>query len=214
MAKESDPSATIDKIVEVARNMVSVEGATKLSVRRVAREARVSLGTVSYYFPSRGALVEACLDEQAEFLYRMIAQYRERLADGEQLADIIEEIARLIFNMCLANRETVRLRQLELLSTPELPAEGRATFMYATLDHTATSIAQSLGVGVPEARFIVQSMANVIVRYALFAPGDLARVTGLSDAEQARRATEEHIAMLSRMLIERHLPHPDESASH
>jgi AcrR family transcriptional regulator len=96
VAMAADRSAkggqTILTILKAAREVFVREGHAGLSMRMVAEEAGVALGNVSYYFPSKRALLEAMLREElADYVEEHIRQFESaRDSPLEILLNVVE----------------------------------------------------------------------------------------------------------------------------
>lgn len=73
-----------ETIVEAVLRVLSTGGADDLSVRKVAAEARVSVGAVQHHFPTRAALIIGAMDA-------VTARFRERLGAALATADSADE---------------------------------------------------------------------------------------------------------------------------
>lgn len=65
------------QIIDAARGIIEEQGTDKATLRNVARRARVSHGTVTYYFKTRKAMVDAALLDAGE-------DYLQRLRENHQ----------------------------------------------------------------------------------------------------------------------------------
>ncbi|MGE0409495.1 MAG: TetR/AcrR family transcriptional regulator [Amphiplicatus sp.] len=78
---------TIGAILKAARAVFVRDGHASLTMRKVAAEAGVVVGNVSYYFPSKRALLEAMLREElADYVEEHIRHFE---ADRESPLDIL-----------------------------------------------------------------------------------------------------------------------------
>lgn len=55
-------AATMDRLLDATSSILSAEGASRVSVQRVATEAGTSKGLVHYHFPDKESLLVACAD--------------------------------------------------------------------------------------------------------------------------------------------------------
>ncbi len=81
------PVTTADRLADAAISIIAHEGFDALSVRRVAREAQVSGGTVQHHFPSKVELTVAALD-------RTVQRQSVRLASVSSTGSPIERLTR------------------------------------------------------------------------------------------------------------------------
>ncbi|MFK7733555.1 MAG: GAF domain-containing protein [Pseudomonadales bacterium] len=65
-SRKSDPADVRDVILKVASTLMATEGSASFSVRKVAREAGISIGHLQHYFPDKHSLLKALLDNLAE----------------------------------------------------------------------------------------------------------------------------------------------------
>lgn len=63
--RAADSVQTHGRIVAAMRASIGETNKASMSLRAVARRAGVSLGTISYYFPTRAALLQAALEPVA-----------------------------------------------------------------------------------------------------------------------------------------------------
>jgi AcrR family transcriptional regulator len=136
-AASRPPKETARRIVEVARAVLMNKGYAQFSMRNVAAEAGMRLANVQYYFPTRGDLVRALMQDTQE---HYLAAYRECLIKAPP--DRHERFkAFLEFNLCdVANPETRRFfTQLwALLDTLEAEA-GQLLNEFYEMDIAALS---------------------------------------------------------------------------
>lgn len=83
------------EIIEAATHIFIHEGYAELTLRRVAREVNIRLSTVQHYFDSRGALLNALLEQRILFYTDSYVALKSRL-DGSA-----EEQARAILRFLL-----------------------------------------------------------------------------------------------------------------
>jgi AcrR family transcriptional regulator len=80
----SDAKKNYDRLLEVAQQVVSEQGAD-LSLREVARRAEVGLGTLYRHFPTREALLEALLSTSFETLAARASTFKASNSSDEAL---------------------------------------------------------------------------------------------------------------------------------
>lgn len=73
------PKETAQRIIEVARGVLMTKGYAQFSMRNVAAAAEMRLANVQYYFPTRGELIHALMQDTQE---RYRAAYRECLLEA------------------------------------------------------------------------------------------------------------------------------------
>ena len=75
-SRSAKGAQTINLILKAAREVFIREGHAGLTMRKVAQEAGVVVGNVSYYFPSRRELLEAMLREElVDYVEEHIRQF-------------------------------------------------------------------------------------------------------------------------------------------
>jgi AcrR family transcriptional regulator len=96
--------APVARICEVALTSFAREGAARTTVRRVARDARVSPGLVQHYFPAKADL-RAAVDEHVLALARDAFSDVAPSVDGE---DMVDEFGRRIAAFVSDHPDAVR----------------------------------------------------------------------------------------------------------
>lgn len=89
LAQDRSPKGanTISVILQATRNVFIRDGHAGLTMRKVAEEAGVVVGNVSYYFPSKRELLEAMLREElADYVEEHIKQFE---TDRDSPMDIL-----------------------------------------------------------------------------------------------------------------------------
>ena len=191
----SDSAGTVEQILAATRTLLDTRGTGAVSIRAVAKLARVSSGTVTYYFPSREALLEGCLDRHHEWLEEEIALRARQLAEGQLLVDVAADTVRSIYRHMLTRKSSLRLRRLLTLERGELLPARRAFQRSPSLD--AFARAWSDGAEELRARLVLQSITFLVTQYALLSDEESREVTGTDSTDAARALIEDHlVAML------------------
>ena len=110
---DADSARTYDTIVSAAREaMFAGEDAQiDVSMRKVAELAEVSSGTLSYYFPNKVDLLEACLDAYYERLSALTAELMAEVATARDApATFIRAAARRLYRFARSERRELSLR--------------------------------------------------------------------------------------------------------
>jgi excisionase family DNA binding protein len=76
-------------VLDAARSVLSTEGASGLTIERVAAVAGMSVGGVLYHFPTKAALVDGVVDD---FLAQFEADWTAARAAGSAAADAYVEL--------------------------------------------------------------------------------------------------------------------------
>jgi TetR/AcrR family hemagglutinin/protease transcriptional regulator len=117
-ARRLDPSERRPQLLQCAIRVFARRGLGGAHHAEIAREARVSVPTVFFYFPTREALVMAVLDEVARFLTEMTVRIHAGagpapqlvLAHAKAFADSVEthpDYARVWLDWSTAIREEI-----------------------------------------------------------------------------------------------------------
>lgn len=83
---------TIKRIITAARDIFTRDGHAGLSLRKVADQAGIAVGNLTYHFPSKRALLDAMLKEAlAEYVEAHLAQFEaDRDTPMEILLNVVE----------------------------------------------------------------------------------------------------------------------------
>jgi TetR/AcrR family hemagglutinin/protease transcriptional regulator len=84
-ARRLDPAERRPQLLQCAIRVFARRGLGGAHHAEIAREARVSVPTVFFYFPTREALVMAVLDEVARFLTEMAVTIHSGAGDAAQI---------------------------------------------------------------------------------------------------------------------------------
>ena len=84
-ARRLDPAERRPQLLQCAIRVFARRGLGGAHHAEIAREARVSVPTVFFYFPTREALVRAVLDEVARFLTEMAVTIHSGAGDAAQI---------------------------------------------------------------------------------------------------------------------------------
>jgi TetR/AcrR family transcriptional regulator, hemagglutinin/protease regulatory protein len=94
-AKRLDPSERRPQLLQCAMHVFARRGLGGARHSEIAREAKVSVPTVFFYFPTREALVKAVLDEVARFLTDMTVRIH---ASGKPAPEVVLTHAKAFAN--------------------------------------------------------------------------------------------------------------------
>jgi len=106
--------ATASRLLDAARGVFARDGSKALSMRKVAKEASVAVGTLYLYFEDKEALLSAVVDDS----FRVFAQEMSAAASGPQG---LRGIADAYWQFGLSHPDTYRLL---FVSQPPLLEEG------------------------------------------------------------------------------------------
>lgn len=140
-----------DRILAAALHIVGTEGVPALTNRRIAAEAGVSLGSVTYHFATQPDLLRAALvgfvAEETVRLRDIAESYRANGLSVEDAAAITEQVARdLAFS---AERIAPFELYIQAGRDPEL--RGAATECFAAYDDLTVTILTALDIPQPQA---------------------------------------------------------------
>lgn len=185
------PSAKhpVDRILDAVRSMSAGIGDRNLSYRTIAKHAGLSSGTVSYYFSSKAALLEAALDRYHDGLTQILRPWlRRRAPDPGGMA---RRLARYAFD----NDSDVRLRLAAWVESWGLP-EDRLVELDRWL--TLVSAAPWMSHWSPtEKRVIIQSLVWATQRFAALSERERAVVIGIEDPAEAEAFVIETLGKLA-----------------
>ena len=114
--------ATVDAIVDATARVLVRDGYDALSTNRVAKEARVSVGSLYQYFPGKEALVAAVMEQYASRMQENIAA---RLQDAGTAATAEEVATEMIRAMLAAQQSEPRLHRALVEQVPRIGALRR-----------------------------------------------------------------------------------------
>ncbi|MEU5843248.1 TetR family transcriptional regulator [Rhodococcus sp. NPDC047139] len=139
------------RIVRATLHLVGTDGVAGVTNRRIAAHAKVSLGSITYHFPTQADLLRAALehfvDEETERLAELAGQYRSQALSLTEAATLTEQVARdLAFT-------AERIAPFELYVQAGRDPELRqvAERCWRAYDTLAVSVLSALGVRHPEA---------------------------------------------------------------
>ncbi len=199
----SDSAATFDTIVGAARKLLKEEGADRLTLRKVAAAAKLSLGTVQYYFSSRDRLVETCLEEQSVMLEQHIELARAALEAGMPAEGGFAMGVRQVYVAGLENRQTHRLRMLSALSTG-LTERSPGPYLLSELSRFSELVVQHTNLSHREARLMSTSVSILVARFASYEEAELRVLLGLGEGDDQADIVGAHLEEVTRALFRMH----------
>lgn len=85
------------RIIDATLHLVGIEGIAAISNRRIASHAGVSLGSITYHFPSQADLLRTALttfaEEETERLREIAESYRAQSLSLSEAAHVVERVA-------------------------------------------------------------------------------------------------------------------------
>lgn len=172
--------ATREAILRATLTLLAEEGTGALSNRRIAAEAGVSLGSLTYHFPSQAVLLRESLllyvNEEVERLEAVAAALRAR---NPSPAEVVAEVERLIARPTGGPGPLAELElHLQAARDPDLQEASRRCF--AAYEALGADALTSLGVPHParHAGAVVALILGLgLRRLGTAATGDSAAVT-------------------------------------
>ena len=92
-------SVVVREILDAAWRLMQREGVAEVSVREVARSVGLRQQSLTYYFPTKHALLDALFADGFEDLGRVFAQ----LPDTDDSVDAVGELAVAVVEYCVAH---------------------------------------------------------------------------------------------------------------
>ncbi|WP_241387107.1 TetR/AcrR family transcriptional regulator [Rhodococcus sp. CH91] len=145
------PDDARSRIVHATLHLVGTDGVAGVTNRRIAARAGVSLGSITYHFPTQADLLRAALesfvDEETERLHELAEHYRSPALSLSEAAELTERIARdLTFTA-----ERIAPFDLYVQAGRDVALRRVAERCWNAYDALAASVLSALGVRHPEA---------------------------------------------------------------
>ncbi|MEZ4340560.1 MAG: TetR/AcrR family transcriptional regulator [Sandaracinaceae bacterium] len=203
--KRADSAHTQEAILAATTRLLRAPSAEpgSLSLRGVAAEAGVSLGTVQYYFGTKEDLFEAYLEAHYARVGAAVAPLAARFAGVSGLdasRALVEEVVRTLYRLGREERECLELRDTTRASRGGLHPRALDRWLGPLLDVGAAALATVMDASELERRLVIQSVIFVATRYALASDAHVETVTRLP-AREGRAAIEEHLVALTRRMV-------------
>jgi AcrR family transcriptional regulator len=199
--KNSDPAKTHEAIVESAVAVLETHGPTQVSLRRVAKESGLSMGTLTYYFSNRHELIEACLDVHYQHVQRGFLEFHAALTGGTVDARVIHEHVGRIIDIAFADRAFLQLRATSLGEMQRYHPTRMQAHLLPALEMATTTLADAIGAKPLDVRLAALTFNYAVARYAVLSDDELRLLVGIADLDRARAAVRDHLcAALCRTL--------------
>lgn len=154
------------RIVDATLHLVGSEGIAAITNRRIAAHAQVSLGSITYHFPSQSDLLRAALttfvEEETGRLRELAESYRSQSLSIDEAAAVTEKVAvDLAFTA-----ERIAPFELYVQAGREPDLRAAAAACWAGYDALTVAILTALGVPHPEvlAPTLVATIAGLQLR--------------------------------------------------
>jgi AcrR family transcriptional regulator len=181
MARPKDQAKRRDELVEAAGRAILKRGLAGLRIRDVAEEARLSAGSVSYYYPDlEDLLFEVHQDAVDRFYWN-----RAKAADGE--ADPVRRLVRLVEAGLPADEDDPLCRVLYETHVHAARSRTHAALMTALWDREVSLYSAALAHGRDTGKFRLRSevgdvAANAVALEDAYGLHVVGRNTSLSTA--------------------------------
>jgi AcrR family transcriptional regulator len=96
--RQARSRATVDYILEAAAQILSKDGAARLTTNRIARKAGVAIASIYQYFPNKEAIVQAVVDMQLSQEHAQLERQSASL-EGAPLFDGIRAAVQAIIDV-------------------------------------------------------------------------------------------------------------------
>lgn len=141
-----DQSGARERILRATLRLINEEGMPAVSNRRVAAEAEVALGSLTYHFPSQVDLLNESLtllvDETVERIRQLSAAIRE---SGLSIEKVAESTAVIIGQSGMVDRSLAEM-ELHLQSARQPELREASIRCFEAYDDLATATLEMLGV--------------------------------------------------------------------
>jgi DNA-binding transcriptional regulator YbjK len=145
-----DAVGSRERILHGTFALIGREGIGALSNRRIATEAGVSLGTLTYHFPSQEDLLRECLErfveEEVARMESIAADIRARCPSPEQIAIEVQQLAA----ESIADPERIAELELHMHAARDPALQEASRRCFTAYEELATAALEGLGVPDPE----------------------------------------------------------------
>jgi DNA-binding transcriptional regulator YbjK len=175
------PEAARDRILSATLRLIGEKGLGAVTNRAVARAAGVSLGSLTYHFPSQPELLRESLcrfvDEDTQRISAHVDRLRDAGIDADQAA---EEVEKAIISFAHGPEQIANL-ELHLHATRDPAVRDAVARSVAAYDRLAAAVLTALGIPAAErhAPTVVALLYGLAVRR--LSTGDLSG-SGTADA--------------------------------
>lgn len=194
----SEPD-TYDQILDAARALVREEGRPQLSIRKVARKAGVSVGSVQYYFQNLDALLDAVTDPWHTGLSSIVKRCAMEIPQSDDREERLLSMCLEIYDLAVECRELVRTRRIDTIERGEL-APRRAESAQFWMDAGAKIAAAEVGGDEVDWRLLMQGVEHLVIGFASANPDSIAEWTE-GDPERVRAFLRHALLGMSRQVL-------------
>jgi AcrR family transcriptional regulator len=197
----ADAAATRQRILDVSLALFSQHGVGGTSIRKIASESGVSLAMVHHYFGSKDALHKACIDAMYEQMIANRGRIDDALRGGGSPGELVDRMMRAAWRFAREHQVEMRLLMRSVMEAGELQADYRERAQEPFLREVPVLIGAMLRRPPAELRLPLQSINNILVRYAISTERELCLFAGIDDPAEAKRAVEDHLVRAARTLF-------------
>ncbi|MGI6878302.1 TetR/AcrR family transcriptional regulator [Microbacterium sp. gxy059] len=197
MPARIDPVARRQRVVEAAFRLVVAEGVAGMSLRKVADEAGLNIGSVRHFFDGHHDLLAAAAEEAGERMGRRLAAHPVealRALRGEAALEALQELVEAVLPVDEARRDEVTV-VMELIAASRTMPVFRDVAGRMGADLAAVLRDALAAVGAPDADLAAAQLSALIGGLTIDAitpHGDLATA-------DLRRILRAHLRLLTRI---------------
>ncbi|MBB5954934.1 DNA-binding transcriptional regulator YbjK [Saccharothrix tamanrassetensis] len=144
------PAETRQRIISAVLRIIGDDGVAGVTNRRIAQEAGVSLGSVTYHFATQQDLLKASLlhfvTEETRHFGELAKQNRGGCADFRQVVELVGQVA----DAMPVDSERIAPYELYLHAGRDPELRSAAAECFAAYDELAATVLTALGVPNPE----------------------------------------------------------------
>lgn len=170
------PAETRQRIISAVLRIIGDDGVAGVTNRRIAQEAGVSLGSVTYHFATQQDLLRASLlhfvDCETRHFGQLAQQSQGECADLGHVVELVREVA----NTVPQDSERIAPYELYLHAGRDPELRDAASDCFAAYDKLAATVLTALGV--PDAEKVAGAVVGLIMGMKLRA---LATGSGTDD---------------------------------
>ncbi|MCA9648089.1 MAG: TetR/AcrR family transcriptional regulator [Polyangiaceae bacterium] len=199
--KESDSAKTHKQIVEAALELLREKrDPSFLSMRRVAARAGLSPSTLQYYFTSKEALLEACLDGYHERLSLRVKAALTAVATTSDTRRKVEATLRSFIAFIREEELLVALRVMTTARRGGLHPSRQAEFLGSFVREAVALLGQHSALEPLEARLLIHGLTLSLPRILLMSPEEQAGLHGKHDIPSQAELDDALVRIVLRIL--------------
>ncbi|MHB1537791.1 MAG: TetR/AcrR family transcriptional regulator [Solirubrobacteraceae bacterium] len=162
----SNPGGTRERILRATLLLIGRHGVGAVSNRRIAAESGVSLGSLTYHFPSQTELLRQALLLYVSDEVERLEEIAARLRESEPTAAAVAVEVEAIVERSASRPEEIAELELHLHATRDEALQEASERCFAAYEEVAAAALQALSVPEPgrHARAVVAVMCGLGVR--------------------------------------------------